>query len=250
MSGPARADATRQVATALAAIGQVVLPALLLPRFRRESAPPAVVQPASWTFAVWLPVYAAGLLHAADQARPVRRADPVLRAIGRPLTGAYSAVAVWAPLVASGRYRAAQGALVAAAAAAGSARRRAVGFEQEGRAAGSGAAFAAAAGLSAWGTAAAGVNLASMIAAYAPVRGRRARTGLGVATVAALSAASATAVHRAGARTRTTDAYGGVVLWALAGIVAGRRRDDPVTAAAAAVAAGPLVAALVRARRG
>lgn len=227
-------------------IAQVVLPALVLRRFRREAAPPDVVQPAAWTFAVWLPVYAASLVHVVDQARPGRRADPVLRAVGRPLAAAYAALGVWAPLVVRGRFWAAQGALVAASVAAGSARRRAVAAEQAEGPAAVRTVLVPAATLSAWGTAAAGVNLAAMVAAYGPVRGRRGRTGLGLATLAALSATTSTAVVRAGTPTVTTRTYGAVVLWALAGVAAGQVRRDPVLAASAGVAAMPLLAALVR----
>lgn len=241
-----RTDVARQAVTVVGGVAQVVLPALLLPRFRREAAPPDVVQPAPWTFAVWLPVYAASLVHVADQARPGRRADPVLRTAGWPLATAYAALGVWAPLVAGGRYWAAQGALVAASAAAGSARRRVVRVEQDHGAAAARTVIVPAAALSAWGTAAAGVNLAAMVAAYRPVRSPRGRTGLAVATLAALSGVAATAVGRAGPPTVTTRTYGAVVLWALAGVAAGRVRRDPVTAASAGVAALPLLAALLR----
>jgi hypothetical protein len=249
-TGPAdRLDVLRQVVTVVGGVAQVVLPTLLLPRFRRDAAPPDVVQPAPWTFAVWLPVYAASLVHVADQARPGRRADPVLRSAGWPLAAAYAALGVWAPLVAGGRYWAAQGALVAASAAAGSARRRVVRAEQESGAAAARTVIVPAAALSAWGTAAAGVNLAAMVAAYRPVRSPRGRTGLAVATLAALSGAATTAVGRAGPPTATTRTYGAVVLWALTGVAAGRVRRDPVTAASAGVAALPLLVALLRGHR-
>lgn len=243
-----RTDIARQVVTVVGGVAQVVLPTLLLPRSRRSAAPPDVVQPAPWTFAVWLPVYAASLVHVVDQARPDRRDDAVLRAAGWPLAGAYAALGVWAPLVVRGRFWAAQGALVAASVAAGIARRRVVRAEQDGGVAAVRTVVVPAAALSAWGTAAAGVNLAAMVAAYGPVRGARGRTGLALATLAALSGVAGTAVRRSGTPTVTTRTYGSVVLWALTGIAVGRFRRDPVTAAAAGAAAVPLLAALVRPR--
>ncbi len=238
---------SRQAITVAGAVAQVALPALLLPRFRRDAAPPDVIQPASWTFAVWLPAYAVSLLHAADQARPGRRADPVLREVGAPLAAAYVALGVWAPLVARRSYWAAQGALCLAAVAAGTARRRATGAEQRGGFAEVSTVFAPAAALSAWGTAATGVNLAAMIAAYAPVRTRNGRTGLALATLTTISGTATLAVRRAGPSTATTRTYAGVVLWALAGIAAGQWRHDRAAAITALVGGLPVLAALGRA---
>ena len=236
----------RQVVTAAGGIAQVVLPALLLPRFRRSAAPPDVVQPAPWTFAVWLPLYAASLVHVVDQARPSRRSDPVLRSAGWPLAAAYSALGVWAPLLVRGRFWTAQEALVVASVAAGTARRRVARAEQDGGVPAVRTVVVPAAALSAWGTAAAGVNLAAMVAAYGPVQGARGRTGLAVATLAGLSGAAGTAVGRSGTTTLTSRTYGAVVLWALTGVAAGRWRRDPVTTVAAGIAAVPLLAALGR----
>jgi hypothetical protein len=170
----------------------------------------------------------------------------VLRSTGWPLAVTYAALGVWAPLLARGRYWAAQAALVAAGTAAGVARRRAVLAEQQDGPAAARTVIAPAAALSAWGTAAAGVNLAAMVAAYGPVPGRRGRTGLALATLAGLSGAATTAVRRAGAPTLTTRTYGSVVLWALTGIAAERLRRDRVVALAAAAAAVPLLGALLR----
>jgi hypothetical protein len=241
-----RSDLVRQVVTAVGGVAQVVLPALLLPRFRRSAPPPDVVQPAPWTFAVWLPVYAASLVHVVDQARPSRRGDPVLRSAGAPLAATYTALGVWAPLVLRGRFWAAQGALVAAGIAAGEARRRVARAERDGGVAAVRTVIVPAAALSAWGTAAAGVNLAAMVAAYGPVRSARGRTGLALATLAALTGAAGTVVGRSGAPTTTTRTYGAVVLWALTGVAAARWRRDRVTGVAAGAAGVALLAALAR----
>ncbi len=55
-SSSIRRDVARQAVTVVGGIAQVVLPALLLPRFRRSAPPPDVVEPAPWTVAVWRPV--------------------------------------------------------------------------------------------------------------------------------------------------------------------------------------------------
>ncbi|HZG91557.1 MAG TPA: hypothetical protein VEZ42_15200 [Pseudonocardia sp.] len=242
-----RGDVARQVCTVLGAVAQVVLPSVLLPRVRRSIQPPDVVQPAAWTFAVWVPIYAASLAYAAHQARPSQAADPLLREIGWPLAVAFGSTGVWAPLVSRERYWSAQAALVAVGAAAGTARRRLAVAEREDRLTAGHRRFVIAptAGLSGWGTAAATVNLAAMIASYGPVRERRSVDVLAVATLALVSAVSTAAVRSGGPGSTTATAYGATVLWALAGIVDGqRRRSRP----AAFAGAGPLLAALRRSR--
>lgn len=243
-------DRVRQGLTVVGAVAQVAMPTLLLPRVRRTIEPPDVVQPAPWTCPVWLPIYATSLAYAAHQARPAQRTDPVLREIGWPLGVAFAINGIWAPLVATRRYWAAQSALVEIGAAAGIARRRLTAAEREGRVTRGLRRYAVAptAGLSAWGTAAAAVNLASVIAAYAPVRGRRATDILAVATMAVVGAASTLAVRGAGPASPTATCYGATVLWAVVGVAAGQRRRSRPAAHAAVGAAVPLVAALVRAR--
>lgn len=247
---PSVRDLARQGLTLVGAVAQVALPTLLLPRVRRTIEPPDVVQPAPWTFAVWLPIYATSLAYAAHQARPAQRTDPVLREIGWPLGAAFAMNGIWAPLVATRRYWAAQAALVGIGAAAGVARRRLTAAEREGRITPGHRRFAVAptAGLSAWGTAAAAVNLASMIAAYGPVRGRGATDALAVATMAAVGGVSTLVVRGAGPASTTATGYGATVLWALTGVAAGQRRRSRPAALAAVGAALPLVAALARSR--
>lgn len=182
-SRPQPGDIARQVSTVLGAVAQVLLPSVLLPRVRRSVEPPDVVQPAAWAFAVWVPICATSLAYAAHQARHSQATDPVLREIGWPLAIAFGSTGVWAPLISRERYWSAQAALVAVSAPAGTARRRLAIAEREDRLTTGHRRFmiAPTAGLSTWGTAAATVNLAAMIASYGPVRERRSIDVLAVA---------------------------------------------------------------------
>ncbi|MGY1694726.1 hypothetical protein ACI780_07395 [Geodermatophilus sp. SYSU D00814] len=181
---PAAGDVARQVATVTGAVAQAVLPAVLLPRVRRDLRPPEVAQPAPWAFAVWLPVYAASAAHAARQARPALRADPLLRRTGWPLAAAFLCLGAWAPLLSRQRYWAAQAALAGTALLAGTARARADRTPDPVP-----PTLALTTGLLAgWGAAACGVNLASMLVGAGPVPGGRPATATGAATAVALGA--------------------------------------------------------------
>ena len=104
-------DRVRQGLTVAAAVAQVVLPATLARSFRRDQEPPNVVQPADATFAVWLPIFTGGIGYAAYQGRPGADRDPVLRTVGWLLAAAFGSTGLWAPLVRTRRYWAAQAAL-------------------------------------------------------------------------------------------------------------------------------------------
>lgn len=99
-----RADAVRRAVTVVAAFAQAASPILLSPQMARTVRPPEVLQPAPATFAVWFPIFAVSLRHASRQAFGRDRDDPVVRSMGWPAAGAYTATAAWAPLVSSGRY--------------------------------------------------------------------------------------------------------------------------------------------------
>lgn len=247
MSRPSR-DAVRVVATLAGAVGQVVLPSVLLPRFRREEEPPNVMQPAPYAFGIWFPIFATSLAEAAVQARPSQREDPVLRAVGTPFALAMLSTAVWAPLVATRRYWAAQAALGGIALFGEQARRRLAAAEGRGdlTAARKGLLVPPVSMLAGWGAAATVVNLAAMLVAAGVVRpGRHAAATGVVCTLAVGGVATFATASTGGASSRTAQAYGATVLWALAGIVAGQRRSSPAVAVAAVVAAGPVLAALV-----
>lgn len=238
MSDPARADRVRQAVTVAAAVGQAVIPGLLLPRFTSGQEPPNVMQPAPATFTIWLPIFATSLAHATVQALPSRRNDPTLRAIGWPAAAAYGATAVWAPLLLNRRYWAAQGALVAIAGCAEVARRRlaaAVTAETASTQA-QRSSTAALSMLAGWGAAASAVNLAAMLVANKLIRpGRPTQvTGVALTTATAVIATQAALSAPGGIRTASARGYLATVAWALAGITAGQHRRSPPVAAAAA----------------
>ncbi len=140
-------------------------PHLVGSAFAEDEQPPNVVQPAPYTFAVWLPIFASSLGYAGLQARESGRDDELMRAIGWPLAGAFASTGVWAPLVRTGKYWSAQAALVGIAAVAETARRRVgrAGPPTTDRAVDAASTLTAGM-LAAWGVTATGVNLASMLA--------------------------------------------------------------------------------------
>lgn len=249
--GPAPGDRLRQGLTIAAALAQVVLPTALSRSFQRELDPPNVVQPADATFAVWLPIFAGGIAYAVHQARPGADRRPALRAVGWPLAAAFASTGVWAPLVKTRRYWAAQAALAGIGGFAEVARQRVAGLERaRSLSAGDKVLVAPVAGLLAgWGTAATGVNLAAMVvdAGWVP---KRWTTPLGVATLAALGAATIATTRTSGTRTITGRAYLGTILWALGGVAAGQRRRSPAVSLAALAVAGLVLAAVAAQERG
>ncbi len=247
-----RRDVARQVATLVGALGQVVLPTVILPRLRRDLPVPDVAQPAPYAFAAWLPIYATTLAYAGFQARPSRRDVPLLRDIGAPLATSMLSTAAWAPLLRRQRYWGAQVALLGTAAFAEQARSR-LAAASSAPASSSGltesqrARLAVPVGLQAgWGAAAAAVNLAAMLVDRGPAPVRRAPNATGVVTVVAVGALATARIRSSPPATSTT--YAATVLWALVGVVVGQARRRPAVAVAAAAALLPVVAA-VRSRR-
>lgn len=234
-------DLARQGLTLTAALAQTALPLLLTPSFPRDEQPPDVMQPAGYTFAVWLPIFASSVAHGIDQARPARAADPVLRATDWPLAAAFSCTAAWAPLVATRRHWAAQTALVGIATFSEIARRRvaAANHDRDLQRSDRVALLPSAAMLSAWGSAAATVNLTAMLVDREVVRAGHPATVMGVvATLAAgaLSVSTAAATP-GGSRAPTARVHTATSMWALIGIAIGQRRRSRAIAAAAVVAA-------------
>jgi hypothetical protein len=236
-------------ATVVGAVGQVVLPVVLLPRFRRDAEPPDVMQPAPYTFGIWFPIFATSLVEAAVQARPSQRTDPVLREVGGPFALAMLSAAVWAPLVATRRDWAAQAALAGIALFGEQARRRLADTEAR-NALTPGARrllVPPVSMLAGWGAAATVVNLAAMLVGEGPVRPGRPATATGVGLTLAVGGIAATATaSTGGAGSATARAYAATVLWALAGIVVGQRRSSPPVAVAAGLAAAPVLVAALR----
>lgn len=242
-----RMQTARTVTTLAAAVGQIVLPSLILPRLRRDLEPPDVVQPAAYTFAVWLPVYAVSLGTAVQQAR---RPGAVPPEVGWPLLTGFASTSVWAPLLRGGHYWGAQAALAGIGGFSELARTRvAAGHDQLDPSAR--ALLVATTGmLAGWGTAATAVNLAAMLVAYGPNGLARRRTAVGVVTALGVGALAGARTRATGGVDPTSRTYAATVLWALAGIVAGKRRTSPAVAAAAGVASVQVLLAALRSGSG
>ncbi len=243
---------SRQVVGCAAAAAQILLPTLLGPRFTEDEQPPNVIQPAPYTFGVWLPIFAASAGYAGRQASPAAGQSDVARRIGWPLAAAFASTGVWAPLVRTGKYWSAQTALAAIAAFAELARRRLAESAPEiGDRAFVITSRVTAGMLSAWGLSAAGVNLAAMLVAKGLVPAGRASTKAGVGLLVGLGAAGAAG------RAATVDAdptvskiYAATLLWGLTGVAVGQRKKSPPAAIAAVAAMVPVaLAATPRARR-
>lgn len=243
-------DRSRQAFTCVAAAAQVLLPTFYGPRFRGADAPPNVIQPAPYAFAVWFPIFAASINYAVHQAREPARTRDVWRAAGWPLAGAFAAAGVWAPLARSGKVWGAQAALAALAVLADTGRRRIARAEMEDGLSPSELAAAAPTGgmLAAWGQAACGVNLAAVLVAKGIVpAGPRAAT-VGVALLAALGALGVGAVTGPLRPAVSSRSYAATLLWAFAGVMIGQRRRSTSAVVAAAGAAVVLAAAWSRER--
>lgn len=232
--------------TCVAALAQVVLPTVAGPRFGPDEQPPQVIQPAPYTFAVWLPIFVTSAASAGLQARPGVRENEVVRRTGWPLAAAFAATGVWAPLVRTGRYWSAQTALAAIAGFAEIARRRlAVAPVAEIDPALRATTTLAAGMLSAWGLSATGVNLAAMLAGEEVIQDRQTQLDVGSALLLALGAAGGAAT-KATARSAPTLSriYGATLLWGLTGVIVGNRNRSRRVVVAAAAAMVPVALAV------
>lgn len=246
----ASGDRSRQVATCVAAAAQVLLPTLVGPRFDAYEQPPQVIQPAPYTFAVWLPIFATSAACAGLQARSGARENDVMRRVGWPLAGAFAATGVWAPLVRTGRYWSAQTALAAIAGFTEVARQRLAAAPVTDTDPALRTAGTLTAGmLSAWGLTATGVNLAAMLAGEGVIRDRQRQLDVGSALLLALGAAGsvATTATRRSAPA-LSSVYGGTLLWGLTGVVVGNRHRSRRVVAAAGAAMVPVMAAVAAAQ--
>ncbi len=83
-----RAERSARLFGLTAATAQVLLPTVWGPRFAEEEQPPNVIQPASYAFAVCLPIFATSIGYAGLQARGAGREGELMRAVGWPLAAA------------------------------------------------------------------------------------------------------------------------------------------------------------------
>lgn len=242
-------DRARQVITVAAAAAQVLLPSLYGPRFDSDERPPDVITPAPYTFAVWFPIFAASAGYAGLQARAGSADSELNRRVGWPLAAAFASTGIWAPLVRTGRYWPAQAALAGIAAFAEVARRRLAREVPTEPDAIMVAATATTGMLAAWGAAATGVNLASMLVGEGIVKTPVAQRVVGSGLLLGLGAGGAYATASTAAAPRVSRIYAGTLLWGLAGIVMGQRTRSRPTAVTAAAAAVPVLIAAVGGRR-
>ena len=83
MSKGARGDVARQVAVVLGAIFQIAVPLFTGPAVGRVSGEnPTLVVPADYAFVIWTPIFVLALIYAVYQALPSNRENPLLRRIG------------------------------------------------------------------------------------------------------------------------------------------------------------------------
>ena len=86
-------DVRRQAGVVIAVVGGLGLGAS--GDYGSAATSQSLVIPADYAFGIWAPIYAGSLVYAAHQARPSRRADPLLRRTGWPAAAAYASVGTW-----------------------------------------------------------------------------------------------------------------------------------------------------------
>src|ERR687898_3213952 len=246
MSKGARGDIARQVAVMLGAIFQVAVAAWVGPAVGRISGEtPTLVVPGDYAFVIWTPIFLLALIYAVYQALPANRENPLFRRIGWFSALAYFSNGVWEILFPAREFVLSQVVFVGITTGA------VVAFVLAQREAGSGSRFerwlvAPAFGLLAvWVTAAFFVGLVTVLVATGVLSG-----GIGEAIFGALmlivGGAVACAVILAGRNGPVQGylAYGGAVLWALAGVVANQYQNSLITSSTSIVCA-LLVAAIL-----
>ena len=251
MSKGARGDIARQAAVVLGAIFQVVAPALSGPAIGRISAEnPTLVVPGDYAFVIWTPIFLLALIYAVYQALPSNRESPLLRRIGWFSALAYFSNGLWEILFPARQFVLSQivfvGIITGAVAA----------FVLVQRGAGSGSRFdrwlvAPAFGLLAgWVTAAFFVGLVTVLVATGVLSGGIVEALFGTLMLI-VGGAVACAVILAGRDGPVQGylAYGGAVLWALAGVVANQYQSSLITSATAVVCAVVVAAVLFIALR-
>src|SRR3712207_4553238 len=251
MSKGARGDITRQVAVMVGAIFQVAVPIFTGPVVGRVSGEnPTLVVPADYAFVIWTPIFLLALVYAMYQALPSNRESPLLRRTGWFSALAYLSNGIWQIVFPAREFVLSQIVFVGISAGA------VVAFVLVQRGAGSGSRFdrwlvSPAFGLLAgWVTAAFFVGLVTVLVATGALGGSAAEALFG-ALMLIVGGAVACAVILAG-RTGPVQgylAYGGVVLWALAGVVVNQYQNSLITSFTSIVCALLVAAILITALR-
>jgi hypothetical protein len=244
-------DVSRQAANVVGAVFQIAVPVVTGPAVGRVSGEnPTLVVPGDYAFVIWTPIFLLALVYAVYQALPSNRENPLLRRVGWFSALAYFSNGVWEILFPAREFVLSQVVFVGITGGAVAA------FVLVQRGAGWGGWFdrwlvAPAFGLLAgWVTAAFFVGLVTVLVATGALNG-----GVGEALFGALmlivGGAVACAVVLAG-RTGPAQgylAYGGAVLWALAGVVANQYQNSLITSSTAVVCALVVTAVLFLALR-
>lgn len=245
-------DVVRQAANVVGAIFQIAVAVWIGPAVGRISGEnPTLVVPGDYAFVIWTPIFLLALIYAVYQALPSNRENPLLRRIGWYSALAYFSSGIWEIVFPAREFVLSQIVFVGISTGA------VVAFVLVQRGAGSGSRFdrwlvAPAFGLLAgWVTAAFFVGFVTVLVATGVLSG-----GIGEALFGALmlivGGAVACAVILA-VRTGPAQgylAYGGAVLWALAGVVANQYQNSLITSATAVVCALLIAAVLFVALRG
>ena len=239
-------DVARQVTNVVGAIFQIAVPFFTGPVVGRVSGEnPTLVVPADYAFVIWTPIFLLALVYAVYQALPSNRESPLLRRTGWFSALAYFSNGIWQIVFPAREFVLSQIVFVGISTGA------IVAFILVQRGVGSGSRFdrwlvAPTFGLLAgWVTAAFFVGFVTVLVATDVLSG-----GIGEALIGALMLIVGGAVTCAVILTGRTGpvqgyfAYGGAVLWALAGVVANQYQNSLITSFTSIVCA-LLVAAIL-----
>jgi hypothetical protein len=208
----------------------------------------SLVLPATWAFAIWGPIFVLCGLYAIYQALPARREDPVLRAIGWWMAGAFLANGVWIYVYASRQFVLAQlviflgfllagGAFIRFTRATPAARAVPVDTVLIGPTLGL---------LCGWLTAANVAGLGGTLVAqgFAPTGSGAAIWGAALLLLGGAVGVFVIVWNKSGPPAAWI-AYGAAVVWALAAVATEQWSASPLTAGAAVLSAGLVLAALL-----
>src|SRR3712207_964165 len=244
-------DVARQAANAAGAVFQIAVPVVTGPAVGRGSGEnPTLVVPSDYAFVIWTPIFLLALVYAAYQALPSNRENPLLRRVGWFSALAYFSNGVWEILFPAREFVLSQVVFVGITGGAVAA------FVLLQRGAGSAGRFdrwlvAPAFGLLAgWVTAAFFVGLVTVLVATGVLNGGVGEARFGALTVIVGGAVVCSVVlsGRSGPA-QGYVAYGGAVLWALAGVVANQYQNSLITSSTAVVCALVVTAILFLALR-
>lgn len=250
MSKGTRTDVSRQVAVLLGAVFQILVAIAVGPAVGRVSGEnPTLVVPGDYAFVIWTPIFLLALIYAAYAALPANRTDPLLRRVGWFSALAYLSNGVWMLSFPAREFALSQVIFVGITGGA------VLAFVLAQRGIGSGSRaerwlVSPSLGLLAgWVTAAFFVGFVTVLVATGALSGGGAFFGASMLVVGGSVACAVILAGRNGPAPGTV-AYGGAVLWALAGVIANQYQSSLVTTSTAAVCALVVAAILFVSLRG